>query len=49
MPIHLKTLEHVVVYVSDMQRSVAFYRDTLGLERESDFALKVVIPASSGP
>ena len=31
MSIQLKQLDYVIVYVSDMQRSVAFYRDTLGL------------------
>lgn len=31
MPIHLQTPERFVIYVSDMQRSTAFYRDTLGL------------------
>ena len=31
MPIHLQTPERFVIYVSDMERSVAFYRDTLGL------------------
>src|SRR6202022_1179665 len=31
MPIQLKQLDYVIVYVSDMQRSLAFYRDTLGL------------------
>jgi lactoylglutathione lyase len=31
MPIHLQTPDYVVIYVSDMQRSTAFYRDTLGL------------------
>lgn len=31
MPIQLQNPERFVIYVSDMQRSVAFYRDTLGL------------------
>jgi lactoylglutathione lyase len=31
MPIQLKQLDYVIIYVSDMQRSLAFYRDTLGL------------------
>lgn len=31
MPIHLQTPERFVIYVSDMQRSTAFYLDTLGL------------------
>ena len=31
MPIHLQTPDRMVIYVSDMQRSTAFYRDTLGL------------------
>lgn len=31
MPIHLQAPDRFVIYVSDMQRSVAFYRDTLGL------------------
>ncbi|HLX58678.1 MAG TPA: VOC family protein [Ktedonobacteraceae bacterium] len=31
MSIQLKQLDYVIVYVSDMQRSVAFYRDVLGL------------------
>src|SRR5690349_6017369 len=31
MPIHLQTPDHLVIYVSDMERSVAFYRDILGL------------------
>lgn len=31
MSIHLQTPERFVIYVSDMQRSTAFYRDTLGL------------------
>ena len=31
MSIQLKQLDYVIVYVSDMQRSLAFYRDTLGL------------------
>lgn len=31
MPIQLQKPEYLVVYVSDMQRSVAFYRDVLGL------------------
>src|SRR5258708_39815241 len=31
LPIQLKQLDYVIVYVSDMQRSLAFYRDTLGL------------------
>lgn len=31
MPIHLQTPERFVIYVNDMQRSTAFYRDTLGL------------------
>lgn len=31
MPIHLQTPDRLVIYVSDMERSTAFYRDTLGL------------------
>ncbi|HEX4714455.1 MAG TPA: VOC family protein [Ktedonobacteraceae bacterium] len=31
MPIHLQTPERFVIYVSNMERSTAFYRDTLGL------------------
>lgn len=31
MPIHLQTPDRLVVYVSNMERSTAFYRDTLGL------------------
>jgi lactoylglutathione lyase len=31
MSIHLQTPDYIVIYVSDMQRSVAFYRDTLGM------------------
>src|SRR5215472_14713843 len=31
MPIQLQTPERLVIYVSDMQRATAFYRDTLGL------------------
>jgi lactoylglutathione lyase len=31
MPIHLQTPDRLVIYVSDMERSVAFYRDVLGL------------------
>src|SRR5215472_291913 len=31
MPIYLQTPDRIVIYVSDMQRSTAFYRDTLGL------------------
>ena len=31
MSIQLKQLDYVIIYVSDMQRSVAFYRDILGL------------------
>ena len=31
MPIHLQTPDRCVIYVSDMERSTAFYRDTLGL------------------
>lgn len=31
MPIHLQTPDRFVIYVSDMQRSTAFYRDVLGL------------------
>ncbi len=31
MTIKLEKLDYIVVYVSDMQRSVAFYRDVLGL------------------
>ena len=31
MPIQLQNPERFVIYVSDMQRSAAFYRDTLGL------------------
>ncbi len=31
MSIHLQQPDYIVVYVSDMQRSTAFYRDVLGL------------------
>lgn len=31
MPIHLQTPDRLVIYVSDMERSTAFYRHTLGL------------------
>jgi len=31
MSIHLHTPDRMVVYVSDMERSLAFYRDILGL------------------
>ncbi|HEV2583365.1 MAG TPA: VOC family protein [Ktedonobacteraceae bacterium] len=31
MPIQFQKLDYIIVYVSDMQRSVAFYRDILGL------------------
>jgi len=31
MPIHLQAPDRLVIYVSDMERSVAFYRDILGL------------------
>src|SRR5437773_1537204 len=31
MPIQLRKPDYIVVYVSDMQRSVEFYRDILGL------------------
>lgn len=31
MPIQIQSPERFVIYVSDMQRSTAFYRDTLGL------------------
>ena len=31
MPIQLEKPDYLVIYVSDMARSVAFYRDTLGL------------------
>ena len=31
MPIAFQQLDYVIAYVSDMQRSVAFYRDVLGL------------------
>jgi lactoylglutathione lyase len=31
MSIQLQKPEHFVIYVSDMVRSIAFYRDTLGL------------------
>lgn len=31
MPIHLQAPDRLVIYVSDMERSVAFYRDVLGL------------------
>jgi lactoylglutathione lyase len=31
MSIHLQQPDYIVVYVSDMQRSTAFYRDALGL------------------
>jgi lactoylglutathione lyase len=31
MSVQFQKLDYVVVYVSDMQRSVAFYRDVLGL------------------
>jgi lactoylglutathione lyase len=31
MPIQFQKPEYIIVYVSDMDRSLAFYRDTLGL------------------
>ncbi len=31
MSIHLHIPDYIVVFVSDMERSVAFYRDTLGI------------------
>jgi lactoylglutathione lyase len=31
MPIQFQKPEYIIVYVSDMNRSLAFYRDTLGL------------------
>lgn len=31
MSIHLEKPDYIVIYVSDMQRSTAFYRDMLGL------------------
>src|SRR5437588_4025668 len=31
MSIQFRQLDYVIVYVSDMQRSLAFYRDVLGL------------------
>lgn len=31
MSIHLQQPQYIIIYVSDMPRSVAFYRDTLGL------------------
>jgi lactoylglutathione lyase len=31
MSIQLQKLDYIIVYVSDMQRSTAFYRDVLGL------------------
>lgn len=31
MSIHLQTPDRLVIYVSDMERSVTFYRDILGL------------------
>lgn len=31
MPMHLHQPDYLIVYVSDLQRSVAFYRDVLGL------------------
>ena len=31
MSMQLRTLDYVIVFVSDMQRSTAFYRDLLGL------------------
>jgi len=31
MPIQLQRPDYIIVYVSDMQRSTAFYRDVLGL------------------
>jgi lactoylglutathione lyase len=31
MSIHLQKLDYIIVFVSDMQRSTAFYRDLLGL------------------
>ena len=31
MSIHLQKLNYVIVFVSDMERSTAFYRDLLGL------------------
>lgn len=32
MPLSLKTLHQIAVYSSDLERSIAFYRDTLGAE-----------------
>jgi lactoylglutathione lyase len=31
MPIHLTTLNYIIIFASDMERSLLFYRDTLGL------------------
>jgi lactoylglutathione lyase len=31
MPIQLQKLDSIIIFVSDMQRSTAFYRDLLGL------------------
>ncbi len=31
MSIQLQTPDYIVVYIRDMQRSIAFYRDTLGM------------------
>ncbi len=33
-PIHIKALDHVVLRVADLDRALAFYRDTLGCEIE---------------
>ncbi len=37
-PIRIKTLDHVVLRVADLDRALAFYRDTIGcqVERRSD-------------
>ncbi len=35
MSIQLQKPEYIIVYVSDMDRSLAFYRDTLGLPLKS--------------
>lgn len=40
MAIAIKTIDHVVVMASDMERSIAFYRDTLGGELPSEDAFR---------
>ncbi|RJP15625.1 MAG: VOC family protein [Candidatus Abyssobacteria bacterium SURF_5] len=34
---HLKEVQHIAISVSDMEKSLAFYRDLLGLEVMMDF------------